>query len=260
MTRPTLGIQLYTLRDFCRTPEDFDSTLVRLAAMGVQTVQFSAVGDFPAKTQREILDRYGIACCVTHKGLDLYRDRLDDLIADHKALGCPAAGLGWAPEECRDTFAHAADFVKEISGIAHTLSKAGMTFHYHNHDFEFEPLPGGDGRSFYDLLVDGTDPKEVFFIPDVMWMHFAGQDPGAWLRKLAGRVRVLHFKDYVREGEKGRRFVSLGQGVVDLPALYRIAAETRIPYIVYEQDDSFTDGDAFKATEESWGFLQGLQK
>ena len=260
MKKPTLGIQLYTLRDHCKTPEDFDATLSRLSALGVKTVQISAVGDFPAKTQKAILDRYGMTCCVTHKGLGLYLEHLPDLIADQKTLGCPAAGLGYAPEDRRDTYDRAMAFVREISRVAHRLAEEGLTFHYHNHDFEFKPLPGGDGRSFYDLLVEETDPKEVFFIPDVMWMHFAGEDPGAWLYKLAGRVRVLHFKDYVREGEAGRRFVSLGQGVVDLPALYRAAGETEIPYIVYEQDGDFTDGDPFRSTEESWGFLQSLQK
>ena len=263
MFKPKLGIQLYTLRDCCKTPEDFDKTLARLAAMGVKDVQISAIGDFPAETQREILDRHGMAVCVTHKGLDLIENETDRMIAEHKIIGCDALGLGWSPEDRRDTLAHAQAFAAEINRIAGKLAANGMTFHYHNHDFEFAPLPDGDGRCFYDVLVGETDPATVKFIPDVMWMHYAGQDPVQWLRRLRGRVKVLHFKDYVptetpENGRPGRRFVSLGQGVVDLPALYRAVRETEIPFIVYEQDDGWTDGDPFKATEESWAYMQAL--
>ena len=263
MNHPILGIQLYTLRDFCRNPADFDVTLGRLEALGVKDVQISAVGDFPAAVQREICDRHGMAVCVTHKNLDQIESRLDALIEDHKVLGCDALGLGWCPEERRDTLEHTREFAREVDELGRKLAKHGMAFHYHNHDFEFAPLPDGDGRSFYDVLLEETDPANVKLIPDVMWMHYAGQDPAAWLYRLKGRVKVLHFKDYVLTGETvdnkpGKRFVSLGQGVTGLDAVYRAACETDVPFIVYEQDGDWTNGDPFVSTEESWKYMNSL--
>ncbi len=32
-----------------------------------------------------------------------------------------------------------------------------------------------------------------------------------------------------------------------------------MPFVMYEQDDSWTNGDPFLATEESWRFLLSLQ-
>lgn len=262
MSVPTLGIQLYTLRDHIKTPEDFDKTLSRLSALGVKDVQISAIGDFPASVQRAILDKYGMAVCVTHKGLDQYEENLDAVIADHKTLGCDAPGVGWAPAEKRDTYAHAAALAAQMNAIGKKLNEHGMAFHYHNHDFEFHPFPDRPDTCFYEVLLEQTDPEAVKFIPDVMWMHFAGQDPEAWVRRLAGRVKVLHFKDYVLTGDEQnpRRFCSLGKGLVDLPALYRAAKETGVPYIVYEQDGDWTDNDPFKATEESWAYMRGLRE
>ena len=257
MRRPIPGIQLYTLRDHTKTAEDFDTTLGRLAALGVKDVQLSAVGPIDAAVQRKIMDKYEIRPCVTHRPFGRIRDDLPALIEEHRILGCDALGLGWAPQEQRESEQDARAFVQTLQRAADTLARHGMTLHYHNHDFEFAPLPGSD-KSLMDLMLSETDPASFGFIPDVAWAHFAGLDPAAFLQMLRGRVKVVHFKDYV-PGQNGRpQFVSLGQGVVDLKACYDVCCELEMPYVMYEQDNNWTNGDPFLATEESWRFLQEL--
>ena len=258
MRRPIPGIQLYTLRDHTKTAEDFDTTLGRLAALGVKDVQLSAVGPIDAAVQRKIMDKYEIRPCVTHRPFGRIRDELPALMEEHRTLGCNALGLGWAPQEQRESEQDARAFVQTLQRAADTLAHHGMTLHYHNHDFEFAPLPGSD-KSLMDLMLSETDPASFGFIPDVAWAHFAGLDPAAFLQMLRGRVKVVHFKDYV-PGQNGRpQFVSLGQGVVDLKACYDVCRELEIPYVMYEQDNNWTNGDPFVATEESWRFLLSLQ-
>ncbi|MCR5150460.1 MAG: GNAT family N-acetyltransferase, partial [Clostridiales bacterium] len=75
--KPVMGIQLYTLRDYIKTAQDFDKTLARLKSMGVNDVQISAIGDFPAQEQAEFLTKYNINCCVTHKSFDRMLTDLD---------------------------------------------------------------------------------------------------------------------------------------------------------------------------------------
>ena len=41
---PTLAVQLYTLREFTKTPTDIASTLARVAKLGYRAVQASALG------------------------------------------------------------------------------------------------------------------------------------------------------------------------------------------------------------------------
>ena len=257
--KPIMGIQLYTLRDFTQTAADLDATLGRLAAWGVRDVQFSAIGDIPADVQKEILDKHGMRVCVTHKGFDRMQNDLDGLIAEHKTIGCDALGLGSCPGEYRENVEAARRFVAETKPIAEKLAAAGMTFNYHNHDFEFKKLPDAD-CNIMDILLAETDPACFHFIPDVAWIHFAGYDPVAVLGRMKDRVKVLHFKDYVIDEAGERKFVSLGKGKVNLRECYEAAKELEIPYIMYEQDCDWVDGDAFKATEESWAYMKSIEE
>ncbi|MBQ6067269.1 MAG: sugar phosphate isomerase/epimerase [Clostridia bacterium] len=259
MKTPVMGIQLYTLRDFIQNKEDFDATLSRLQKMGVDTVQISAIGDFPAADQKEVLDKHHIKVCVTHKGLDRMENDLEGLIAEHKVIDCDALGLGSAPGEYRETAEKVRQFIKKTADIGKVLKKHGMTFNYHNHDFEFHKLPDSD-KTMMDLLLEETDPELFHFIPDVAWIHYGGSDPVEVLHKMKGRVKVIHFKDYIIDENGERKFVSLGKGKVDLKACFEAAKELEMPYIMYEQDCDWVDGDAFKATEESWAFMQSLVK
>ncbi|MCR5783393.1 MAG: hypothetical protein K6G90_11750, partial [Clostridia bacterium] len=115
-----------------------------------------------------------------------------------------------------------------------------------------------NGRNMIDMLINDTDPELIHFIPDVMWIHYAGYDPVEILEKMKGRVKVLHFKDYILNDKGERQFVSLGKGKVDLKACYDAACRLDIPYIMYEQDLDWTDGDPFKSTEESWKYMRSL--
>ena len=255
MNNPVLGIQLYTLRDFCQNPEDFDAILSYLSGLGVKDVQISAIGPIEAEIQKEILDKYDMNVCVTHKPFDRFVNDTDALIAEHKIIDCYALGLGGASDEHRGTKENVDAFIAKVNEFGKKLKENGMTFNYHNHDFEFKALDNGE--RMIDYLIENTDPELFHFIPDVAWIHYAGADPVEYLKKMKDRVTVCHFKDYIIvDGE--RKFCTLGEGKVDLKACYDACKELGIPYIMYEQDVDWVDGDAKKATKLSWEYMQTL--
>ena len=255
MNKPVLGIQLYTLRDFCQTAEDFDNTLSYLSSLGVKDVQISAIGPIEPQEQKRILDKYEMNVCVTHKPFDRFINDTDNLINEHKIIDCYALGLGAASDDHRDTKEAVDAFIEKINNISDKLKANNMTFNYHNHDFEFKAMD--NGQTMIDYLIENTDPEVFHFIPDVAWIHFAGADPTEYLRKMKDRVTVCHFKDYVLvEGE--RKFCTLGEGGVDLKACYDTCKELNIPYIMYEQDIDWIDNDAKKATKLSWEYMNTL--
>lgn len=257
MKKPIIGIQLYTLRDYIKTPEDFDKTLARLEKMGVTDVQISAIGDFDAETQAQILKKHSMRVCITHKSYEQIINEPEKLVNDHKTIGCDAIGMGYSAEELRRDAECTAKFISSVQTSAEIFKKSGMTFNYHNHDFEFKNYENSD-LCMMDQLLKDTDPELFHFIPDVAWIDYAGQNPSELLKKMAGRVKVVHFKDYIIDENGKRRFVSLGKGVVDLKKCYETICELGIPYIMYEQDDAWTDGDAFISCEESWEYLKML--
>ena len=251
MKEPLTGGQLYTLRNYIQTADAFDRTLERLARMGVQDVQISGIGEsISAQEQKEILQRHKMRVCVTHQSYDRILNNLPQLIELHQTIGCDALGLGYSPAEARRTLADVRAFLKRMEGVAKELQKNGIGFHYHNNDFEFAPLQDSN-KSMMDVLLEESDPALIHLIPDVAWIHFAGCDPVTFLKENADRVKVVHFKDYVKKADARPKFASLGQGVVPLRECFAVCREQEIPYVMYEQDDNWTMGDPFLATEES---------
>ena len=56
MSEIKIGVQLYTLRDHIQNYEDTDKTLAYLKnELGVDVVQISAIGDFEAEKQAELV-------------------------------------------------------------------------------------------------------------------------------------------------------------------------------------------------------------
>ena len=61
-----IGVQLFTLRDYIKNYEDTDNTLAYLKNdIGVDVVQISAIGDFPAEQHAELVKKYDLDVCVT---------------------------------------------------------------------------------------------------------------------------------------------------------------------------------------------------
>jgi sugar phosphate isomerase/epimerase len=257
MQKPTMAIQLYTLRNHIKTAEDFDATLQRLSSLGVRDVQISAIGDIPADVQRDILQKHGMRVCVTHKSFDWLTSCPKVAIEHHRTIGCDAIGIGAAPTDARWNSRSVRAFIEKAQQTAAIFRDNGMQFHYHNHAFEFNRLDD-HVDCMMDFLLGETDPELFHFIPDVAWIRYGGKDPAEFLYKMRGRIKVVHFKDYVIDKDGFRKFVSLGQGVVDLKACYDAACELGVPFIAYEQDCDWTDDDPFKSTEESWAFLQSM--
>lgn len=257
--KPEFGIQLYTLRDYIKTPEDFNNTLSRLSTMGIKTVQISGIGDFSAESQKEILNRYNMKVCVTHKPFDKIIHETQTQINEHKIIGCNSIGLGMPDEKYRGSSGKVRELIKDVEKISPLLKENGMTFNYHNHAFEFYRLDNM-ACGMFDLLTEETDPEFFRFIPDVAWIHYAGQNPVEILNRLKGRIEVIHFKDYIINEKRERHFVSLGKGCVNLEECYQTACELEVPYIMYEQDDDWTDSDPFKAVEESIEWYKSICK
>ena len=159
--------------------------------------------------------------------------------------------------------------VEVIKKLADTLNKAGAKCKaagtqlcYHNHAFEFEPVPGGKGN-LLDVLMESTDPALVGLEFDIMWAAVGGMDPINVLKKYKGRVPLLHVKDLgpnitVRYNEKVPKeaFKEAGAGVLELPKILKAASETGTKHFFVEQDQ--TPGDPMASLKQSIAYLKKL--
>lgn len=57
-----VGAQLYTVRDFCKTPEDLAETLKKIADIGYTSVQLSGTCAVKAEWLKKELDKNALIC------------------------------------------------------------------------------------------------------------------------------------------------------------------------------------------------------
>ncbi|HLO99286.1 MAG TPA: sugar phosphate isomerase/epimerase [Fimbriimonas sp.] len=251
------GAQLYTLRDFTKDAQGFRSALERVAKMGYQSVQVSAVEAFLKDVSpgelRSWLDELGLVCCATHRPFDRLKNNLDEEIEIHQTIGCPVIGIGMAPKEFYE--GDAEDW-REWTGIfnevAASLHEVGLSFAFHNHAVEFERKCGT--RSI-DVLIEESHPS-MQFIVDTYWVAHAGADVNQFIDRVSGRVNVAHLKDKEVKGWDTRE-CPIGDGNLDWPSILDSLTKAGCQHAVVEQDHCYGE-DPFSCMEKSIRYLKSL--
>lgn len=252
MKRSTIAAQMYTLRDHTQTAEDLRSTFQKVSAMGYESIQISSIGPIDPKLVKEYADEAGLTICATHVSWDRLVNDLEALAAEHKLWNCKYIGLGSLPEEFRTGLTSYRKFAKLISEIAITLKEQhGLQFVYHNHDFEFERFEGITGM---EVLLYETDPA-VGFILDLYWVQAGGASPEEWIRKVEGRMQVVHLKDMAIVDRK-QVFAEIGEGNMNYAEIITTCRETSVEWYVVEQD--VCRRDPFESLEMSLRYLISL--
>lgn len=250
-----LGVQLFTLRDKCQNAEDFEETLKFLQGIGCNVVQISAIGPIDPKKVGELIKKYNMEVCVTHKPYDRMKTDLENLAKEHDLINCKNIGIGAMPFNLHDSYEGVWGFINKCNEIGGKLHEMGKQLCYHNHAFEFECY---DGKRTFERLIEETTPETLHFIPDTYWMQVGGVTPADYIKKLKGRAEVCHFKD-MRIVNNEQRFAECGTGNLDLSACYRTCQEIGVKYIVIEQDLCY-DMDVFESVKIGFDGLQRIAK
>lgn len=243
-----IGAQFYTVREQCKTLDDFALTLRRVADIGYKTVQISGTCPYPAQWLREQLDKNGLTCVLTHIPVPRLLGETAQVIAEHRVFDCPLIGLGWyAFDESREdaTYAH---FMNTFVPVAEEIRAGGRYFMYHNHDQEFKRL--GD-RIVLEKLAQDIPAELMGFTLDTFWVQAGGGDPAQWIGKLAGRVPAIHLKDYAY----GRRMAVVGEGNINFDRVFTEAEKAGTKYLLVEQDDCNGE-DPIECLRRSYAYLK----
>ncbi len=83
-----VAIQLYTLRDFTKTPKDIAATMKKVREIGYEAVQASAMGPIPEEELLKILAGEGLTLCATHEPSDLILDEPERVAERLTKLNC----------------------------------------------------------------------------------------------------------------------------------------------------------------------------
>ena len=253
MSMPTAAVTLFTLRDFCKTIEEITTTLARIKEIGYDAFQISAIGPVDPVELGKVVADSGMTCCITHMGWNRFKDDLDGVIADHHAWGCKHTCIGILPEEYNDLDG-VSRFLEELAPIAEALAAEGLDFSYHNHSHELIQLE--DGETWLGKLYRLAPHEMLKAELDTYWIQHGGGDPAQWIRDNAGRVPVLHFKDFQMTSE-GQRFAPVGEGNLNWPAIVAAAQDAGTEYCVCEQDHCWGE-DPFISVETSYRNMKAM--
>ncbi len=236
-----LGLQLWSLhRDL---EANVTQGLDEIKAQGLPNVETAGTYTLTTAAFRAQLDARGLKAVAAHFPYERLQKELPAVIAEARTLGATYIVLPWLPQPEFDASAARA-VAADFNAWGAAIRAAGLKFAFHPHGYEFHPIPGGNGETPFDLLMQLTKPEDVSFEMDVFWVAHAGVDPAKLLARYPDRWTLLHVKDLRKGGEVGvgtrgapaQDHVAVGTGQLDWTAILRAAAAAGVKYYFIEDE------------------------
>ncbi len=256
-----IGLELYSVRT--ELARDQPNTLRNVAKMGYEVVEFySPYFDWTipyAKEVRTLMDDLGLRCYSTHNHIASFTpgDTMAKAIELNQILGTRYLILASAPGETkgREGWKKLCD---QLTTATTQLQPHGLSAGFHNHQTEWKPLEG-DTRTM-DFMAANT-PKEFVLQFDIGTCMEAGADPVAWIKANAGRIKIVHLKDWAPGNpadQKGYR-VLFGEGATPWPKI--IAALESVGgvefYLLEQEGSRYSEFETAKRCLDAWKKLRG---
>ena len=264
-----VGIELYTVRD--EMEKDARGTIEKLSKIGfkeVEIVHFRTSGSTAAPQQlygmsgkefAKLLSDNGMRAPSGHFTVEDIKTDWEQSIEQAHDVGLEYMTNAWINEDDRFSMDSWKRLVDLFNKAAEPVQKAGMTYNYHNHNFEFLKI---DNTVVYDYLTKNLDPK-IHFTLDCYWATHAGQDPVELMKARPGRVSILHVKDMPKglaptvyfDAMQGH-FVEPGRGVIDWARIFKAAKVGGVKHFYYEQD--YCGRPPLESSKISFDYLNNL--
>ena len=242
-----IAAQLYTVRDFLKTPEDIRKTLKKIKEIGYDSVQLSALGPIDPMLLNEYIGENSLSVCGTHTSFDRIINDTQAVIDEHKLWKCNYIGLGAMGTDFRKNKDTYDEFLKVIRPAYEKIYDAGLQFVYHNHRFEFEKIDGEANGMEY--LAKHTEPEKFGFLVDMFWVQAGGGMPVEFLETYKNRIKFVHFKDMSIKND-AIIMAEIGCGNMSYQPIYNKCLEIGVEFAAVEQDDC-NGRDPFESLEIS---------
>jgi sugar phosphate isomerase/epimerase len=248
MKKHQIGLQLYTLREHCKTASDLASSLSKIRKIGYEAIEYANTGISAAKEVRLICDSEGIKICSSHEDPKLILNEPGKVVERLAEFGCTIVGYPYPRDVDLSSAKEVEQLALNLEQSAQILKASGIKLAYHNHGLEFFRL---GKKTVLETLFELA--PSLGAEPDVCWIQYGGGSPEAWLRRLAGRMPIVHLKDLGFDLKANKAIpVELGNGTLDLPAITKEATAAGAEWFIVEQDEC--PADAFYSVKVSYDY------
>ncbi len=262
-----MGLQLFTIRE--DLAKDLKGTLAKVKAIGYEDTEIygyngekNSYYGMPAADFKKMLEDHELTSTSGHYDFPALMNRSQDDLLRYTDQCIEGAALlqqkyitwPWLDPQSR-TLEHFHRLVDKLNLIGERVTKAGLGFAYHNHDFEFVDH---DGQIGYDIILKNTDPSLVKLQIDLYWvMHSSKRSPAELFSLQPGRFVMWHVKDM---DKKTRDYSELGNGSIDFTKILPDASRSGMQYYYIEQGGNFQVNALKSITDSARYFKANLEK
>lgn len=259
MTTAKIGVQAMMLKEKFEELGPYE-TLKKVSELGYNSVEISQIPmtDENVTEIKRARDKFNLevaslsANVKPAPGNDDLETNFDKIVDNCKTLDVDLVRIGMLPFESMKSLETVLDFCREANEYAIKLKEHGIKLYYHNHHVEFKKY---DGKFLLDIIAE--ECPDLGFELDLHWVQRAGASPIDTLKRFAGKVDLIHLKDYrvgdipeeafasLDEGDVMTfynaftniiEFAELGQGSMDYKPIIEQALESGVRYMLVEQD------------------------
>ena len=236
-----IGVQLYSIKNISET-EGLAEALKKAHELGYDCVEFAGYFGLSPDEINALLKENSLEVAGIHSGIDALRNDFESTLDFAKKIGAYSYCVPWHNCETVEAWV---EFAKELNEYGKKLRDAGILLGYHNHAHEFKEI---DGKRPIDIILENTDPENVFFEMDTHHVVNGGCSPIEYADKYRDRIPVIHVKE-----NKGGNDTTLGTGDIDFPAVFKNAGKINV-FIVENENH----GTNLKELEDSAVYLKSI--
>lgn len=233
---PTLSYQAYSSRKF----PPLDAALGRIAAAGFTAIEgYGGLFD-DADSLQAGMETHGLSMPSSHIGLDQIEGDPDSVLKLAERFGIHAIYAPFvAPDGRPSTRSEWSDFGARVARAGAPLVDAGLTFGWHNHEFELADL---GGVTPLELMLEAA--PDLTLELDLGWVARGGADCVSWLQKHGSRISAVHIKDLAPAGthEDEDGWADVGHGTMNWIDIFEAIKGSAVSILVAEHDNPSDDG------------------
>lgn len=228
-----IGIQLYTIREYFKSIDEFAGAAKKLSDIGFRYVETAGFGNLEVKQFKKILDDCGLKVCSSHIGVDRILQEIQAVKDEMSILGASCCNSSWPGAESFDVDG-ITKTAEKIAKAAELMKKNGLELGYHNHGIEFAKC---NNKTWLEIIMETSKGLLTAQI-DTYWVQYGGGNPAYWIKKYSRQLNSIHFKDMGMSQDNKQAMVAVGTGNLNWEKILSAAKDSSARYAILEMDFS----------------------
>lgn len=239
------GIQVSSLKPLLKTSEQVRTACIRMAALGCRWVQLQWIDPaVPVEDIAAALAENGIRSVSVQDFYDLVCTGFEYYVNLNAATGGTWLTISRIPERCKSR--EGLDvFVRELRQMQQKLAPLGQRLCLHPVTADFTAVPGFDAVGY---ILEAMPELELCL--DLYHLNRNCPDMPAFIRRYAGRIPMVHFKDADETGA----LVPAGSGTVSWLGVVEACLDAGVEFGFAEQET--WAGDPYDCLNQAMHWIQ----